>query len=260
MPPNVEDWEHIAAWWDAKQGDDGDPWHRMLIDPVVFRLLGPVSGQAVLDLACGNGYIARRLARQGAKVTGVDASAPIIARARQRGEQAGISITYYVGDAAHLDMLADETFDIAVCNMGLMDIADGEGAIHEVARVLKPSGRCVASICHPCFDTGNASGWAVERMGLTTTVWRKVSRYREVRQDWCWRRTAPDTIWQTKLYHRPLSWYFRAFRAAGLALVALEEPEATEEFIQAEGPQGSWIAEIPLHCVFEARKILSTFD
>ncbi len=39
-----------------QQGDEGDLWHRTLIDPTLLRVLGPLEGQHVLDLACGNGY------------------------------------------------------------------------------------------------------------------------------------------------------------------------------------------------------------
>ncbi|MBI4497758.1 MAG: class I SAM-dependent methyltransferase [Chloroflexi bacterium] len=257
MPVNVEDWEQIAEWYDHKQGDGGDLWHRALIDPAVFRALGAVSGQRVLDLACGNGYLARRLARQGAQVTAVDASAPIIARARAREQQEPLGITYHVADAVHLGILADGSFDAVLCNMGLMDIADAEGAIREVGRVLRPQGRFIASLCHPCFDLETASAWVVEKAGPTTTVWRKVSRYREVFEEQCTWNVGPGAVWRTRIYHRPLSWYVRALRAAGLLLAALEEPEPTEELL-AQDDEGQWIAQVPLHCVIEAWKLAET--
>src|SRR3954452_9076792 len=81
-------WQELASWYDQKQGDGGDLWHRALIDPALFALVGETAGLDVLDLACGNGYIARRLARSGARVTAVDASAPIVelAAARESAE------------------------------------------------------------------------------------------------------------------------------------------------------------------------------
>ena len=59
---------------------------------------------------------------------------------------------------------------------------------------------------------------------------------------------------ETPYYHRQLSWYFRALKAAGLAVVALEEPEPTDEFM-AEASQGPYLREVPLHCVVEARRL-----
>ena len=246
-------WEDMAAWYDEKQGDEGDLWHRSLIDPPLLRLLGSAAGLCVLDMACGNGYLARRFARMGGRVTGVDASAPIIALARGREATAPLGIVYHVADTARLDMLADAEFDAVVCNMALMDIEDAAGAIREAGRVLRAGGRLLATLTHPCFDVPGASAWVVERMDFTTRVWRKVGQYREI--------FSAMTPWQgpsghmlhTPSYHRPLSWYVRTLRAAGFALTAFEEAEPTDEFV-AGSPQAPWIAEIPLHCAIEARK------
>lgn len=46
-----EIWDHVAAWWDRKQGEQNDRWHRALIE----RVLGDVGGLRVLEVACGNG-------------------------------------------------------------------------------------------------------------------------------------------------------------------------------------------------------------
>ena len=59
---------------------------------------------------------------------------------------------------------------------------------------------------------------------------------------------------ETPYYYRPLSWYFRALKAADLAVTAFEEPESTEEFAK-ESPQGAYLPEVPLHCVIEAHKL-----
>jgi len=140
-----------------------------------------------------------------------------------------------------------------VCNMALMDIEDAAGTIREVSRVLRPSGRFVCSLSHPCFDVVGASAWVIERMDFTTTIWRKISRYREFlagRVPW---HAGEDRLAYTPAYHRPLSWYIRTLRGANFVITGFEEPEPTEEFL-AGATSGSWIAEIPLHCVIEARK------
>ncbi len=248
-------WDEMAYWWDEKQGDEGDLWHRALIDPPLIRLAGEVRGLHVLDLACGNGYLSRRFARQGAKVIAVDANAPLIERVRKREEQEPLGITYHVSDAAHLEMLEDGTIDLVICNMALMDIENAAGAIQEVSRVLKTRGRFVASISHPCFDKVNTSGWDIEYIYPTTTIWRKISRYREIAVDDLPWRKVPAKVVITPSYHRPLSWYFRTLRSSGMVVAAFEEPEPTEELLLTNDMQAPWIAEIPLHCVFEAWKI-----
>ena len=249
----IVDWKEMAAWWDKQQGDEGDFWHRTLIDPTLLRVLGSLEGQHVLDLACGNGYIARKLARAGARVTGVDASAPIMEHASSREEREPLGIVYHVAEA-HLDTLDEGTFDAVVCNMALMDIPDAKGALREAARMLRSGGRLVISLPHPCFAVGlYHSGWAVEKFDPETTVWRKVSRYREVFQHPMIWRDDSGGEWYTPGYHRPLSWYLRALRGTGFVVSAFEEPEPTEEFM-AEDSEGAWIEQIPLHCVIEAYK------
>ncbi len=248
-------WEQLAEWYDAKQGDDGDLWHRTLIDPAFLRVVGDVRGLKVLDLACGNGYLSRRYAKAGAKVVGVDGSAPMIERAKAREKGHPLGIEYQVVDAAHMHEFKDATFDLVAANMALMDIQDAEGAIREVGRVLKDRGRFVSSLSHPCFDQGSSSTWLTERFFSGTKAWRKIEHYR--------RPLVDDIPWDvggrtitTPGYHRPLSWYARALREAGLLIRALEEPEPTKEFLDAS-PQGSYMAEIPLHLVIEAVKVKS---
>jgi 2-polyprenyl-3-methyl-5-hydroxy-6-metoxy-1,4-benzoquinol methylase len=59
---NSEIWDRMAAWWNEKRGEESDRWHRTLIDRVLERVLGDVGGLRVLEVACGNGYFARRMA------------------------------------------------------------------------------------------------------------------------------------------------------------------------------------------------------
>jgi ubiquinone/menaquinone biosynthesis C-methylase UbiE len=248
------DWPELAEWYDGKIGDEGDMWHRELIDPTLLALVGEVRGQKLLDLGCGNGYLARRFARQGATVVGVDASAPVVALAEHRERALPLGIRYLVHDASRLPMLPDESFDLVYSNMALMDMPDAASPIRESARVLRPGGRFVASLSHPCFDVPNASSWLTERKDYQSTVSRRVGRYRELFDDLVlWRPTdRPEFL--TRAYHRPLSWYVRALAGAGLAVTAMEEPVGSAEFRTAS-PQGEWIREVPLHLVMSARKM-----
>lgn len=254
-PMSATAWGELAEWYDAKQGDTGDLWHRTLIDPTFLRVVGEVRGLRVLDLGCGNGYLSRRFARAGAVVTGVDGSAPIIERARAHDTRDLLGIDYRVADAAHLALLKNATFDLVTSNMALMDIEDAAGAIREAGRVLRGQGRFVASLSHPCFDQGPSSSWLMERSFDETKVWRKIARYRTPFPDEIPWGIEGRTV-ATTGYHRPLSWYARALRDAGFLIRSLEEPEPTEEFISGS-PQGAYVVEIPLHLVIEAIKVQS---
>ncbi len=255
-------WDEMARWRDARMGERGDLWHRALIDPAVLRLVGRVRGLEVLDLACGNGYLTRRVARRGARrAVGVDVSAPSIELARGRERRRPSGATFRVAEAGRLPF-PPSAFDLVVANMALMDLADARGAVREVARVLRPGGRFVFSISHPCFDLDDRSVWSVER-GFAAdgryrdTVWRKVRGYREeIPSRVPWWVGADRLVW-TRAYHRTLSTYVRYLAGAGLVVARVEEPSPRPEMVRAS-PQGTLLREIPLHLVVEAVRLPPT--
>lgn len=199
----IVDWKEMAAWWDERQGEEGDLWHRTLIDPTLFKVLGPVKGRHVLDLACGNGYIARKLARSGARVTGVDASTPIVEHARSREEREPLRIVYHVADAARLD--GSETLGsmwwYATWPSWTSQTPKGPRGRRPVwcvpVAVLWPASPTPAST-----SASPRPGWVVERVGFETTVFRKVSHYRRVFEHWIPWRGEADQEWWTQTYHR----------------------------------------------------------
>jgi SAM-dependent methyltransferase len=247
-----EGWDEIATWRNRRMGERGDLWHRSILDPTLLHVVGPVRGLRVLDLGCGNGYLARRWARAGAvEVVGVDASEPTLkgARARERAHPTGARFVRH--DAARMSSLTDGHFDLIVAHMSLMDIANGRGTIREVGRLLAPTGRFVFSIAHPCFDVDLRSMWVVEHGVSHDTVFRKVTGYRkehELEVPW---RVSATKVRYTRSYHRPLPTYFRYLRDAGLAVTLMEEPLPGPEALRSS-PQADLMLEIPLHLIVEA--------
>ncbi len=245
-------WDAIARWRDARMGEEGDLWHRALVDPTFLRVVGPVRGRRILDLGCGNGYLTRRWARAGARsVVGVDASRASIALARGREKARPSGARFLRCDSTRLTGIPDGSVDLVASNMALMDLEDAAGSIREVARVLSPTGRFVFSICHPCFDLDDRSMWVVERQLYREQVWRKVSNYREERSvEVPWKISESDWGY-TLTYHRTLATWVRYLRAAGLVVVRMEEPAPLPEVVR-KSPQGRFLLEIPLHLVVEA--------
>jgi SAM-dependent methyltransferase len=251
-------WEALADWRDQRMGEEGDLWHRAIIDPALRRLVGPVRGLRVLDLACGNGYLTRRWAREGAKrAVGIDTSRRSLSFARRRERSRPSGAEFLRRDAGRLTGLGNRSFDIVAANMALMDIRDLRPGLREWARVLAPEGRFVFSISHPCFDLDDRSAWVVERArdenGVSKELlWRKVRQYREeraVRVPW---RISESETGFTVSYHRTLSTYSGLLRSAGFCILRMEEPAPLPEAVR-DSPQGRFMLEVPLHLVVEAR-------
>ena len=63
-------WDEVAEDYHKTVGETGDSYHRTNVNPVIFDILGDIKNHSVLDLACGQGYLSRILARKGARVIG----------------------------------------------------------------------------------------------------------------------------------------------------------------------------------------------
>lgn len=101
---------------------------------VVAGFLAPLGGLRVLDVGTGTGRAALALARRGAVVTGVDASAEMLKVARDRAAAEDVRATFEVGDAHHL-AFADRAFDAAVSLRVLMHTPDWRVCLSELCRV-----------------------------------------------------------------------------------------------------------------------------
>jgi ubiquinone/menaquinone biosynthesis C-methylase UbiE len=117
-----------------------DHWnHNVHYQPVILRAVPPDCG-AALEVGCGDGLLARRLAERCAEVTAIDRDARMIALARERARgQAPGRVTFSEADFLAYP-LADASFDFVCANTALHHMDFG-AALTALARVLRPGGR-----------------------------------------------------------------------------------------------------------------------
>ena len=225
--PIAKQWDDAAeAWADfVRQGKDY--FRDELNNPAAFRLVGNVKGQLVLDLACGEGYNTRMLARKGAKVTGVDFSTKLIDFARMEEARKSLGIDYQVSDAADLSKFPGNYFDVVTCFMALMDIKNYRRAVSDVSRVLKNCGRFVFSIPHPCFELNVDKG---NRIRMTT------SYFRAEEEPVHWKMERLLKPFETTSFHRTLTDYFKVLLKNKLVVRRLVEPRPIRAGIEKFQP------------------------
>jgi ubiquinone/menaquinone biosynthesis C-methylase UbiE len=159
-----------------------DPIHETLV-----REVGDVGGLSVLDVGCGTGDMLRRFAAAGAaRLVGVDASGGMLEVARRLSRSRG-DIKFVESSAEALEFEAG-AFDLVTSCIAFHHFPEPEGALSEMARVLRPGGRLF--ICDMCgegiggrimlaygrmkaaddhyFDRGSLSGM-ISAAGLETT-------------------------------------------------------------------------------------------
>lgn len=130
----VEHNRPAAAMW-STGGDHYDTISFGIADALrhAVQRLAAKEGEEVLDVATGTGWAARLVARSGARVTGVDIAAGLIAAARHRSAHVMPRIEYRVADAERLPF-ADGRFDRVVSTFGVMFAGDHVRAARELAR------------------------------------------------------------------------------------------------------------------------------
>jgi SAM-dependent methyltransferase len=219
-------WDENAAFWDERMGE-GNDFVEVLTWPPTARMLDLKAGERVLDIACGNGLTSRRLAAMGAEVMAVDFSEEMIAHARRRTTDYADRLTFEVLDATDesaLLALGEGRFDAALCAMALFDMAEIDPLMRALRRLLRPAGRFVFSVLHPCFNNSHIVQMAEmeDRDGDIVTVYSvKVSGYLTPGVA---RGAAIGGQPKPQLYfHRPLQVLLGAGFQAGFVVDDLEE-------------------------------------
>jgi SAM-dependent methyltransferase len=209
-----EAWDREAADWIAFARHHDDYAWRFNIP--AFLELVPEAGRLTVDLGCGEGRIARELARRGHRVLGIDSSPTLVEAATTADEP----IKAIEADLTRVP-LEDGAADLAISFMVLQSVDDLDATVREAFRLLTPGGRLCIAIVHPVNSLDDAPGWFNER------------RFEFTRESERGRMTFHDV-------HRPLSAYFAALEAAGLVVEALREPVPGPELLEVRPEAEKW--------------------
>ena len=124
-------WEESASAWIADMGDRGDYGREFVLDPPMTERVRAKKFKTALDVGCGEGRFCRMMRQYGIQTIGIDPTEALIQHARHLDPQGD----YRIGRAEVLDF-PNQTFDLVVSYLTLIDIPDISSAIAEMARVL----------------------------------------------------------------------------------------------------------------------------
>lgn len=213
-------WGKVSGWYRELLASP-HTYQEKVIAPNLLRVAHFTKGERVLDVACGEGYFTRMFEKTGARMTGVDISPELIAVARKFSNES----RFFIAPIERLSFAKDSSFDAAVCVLALQNIEHLNLGIQEVSRVLKPAGRFIIVLNHPCFRIPGRSSWGFDEK--EHVQYRRLDGYlseSKEKIDMYPGKTANGKKPEyTYSFHRPLQVYVKALSAAGFSLTRLEE-------------------------------------
>lgn len=154
-------WEENAEAWTEAVRTGAIESRKLVTDAAIVRAVLAYGPRTVLDVGCGEGWLARVLAGHGIEVVGIDASLPLIEAARKSG---GARFEHY----AYAELSGGSLgapFDTIVCNFSLLE-EDLVPTLATLRQMLRPDGHLLIQTVHPWTASqaeNYEDGWRLER-------------------------------------------------------------------------------------------------
>ncbi|WP_445146977.1 class I SAM-dependent methyltransferase [Dyella sp. Tek66A03] len=197
----LDAWEMNAPAWERAVRDRRIESRRLVTDQAIVDAVLSRSPRKVIDLGCGEGWLARALVGAGVAVVGVDAVPSLVEAARSQGGGDFRLLSYAEVTGGALQ----ERADVVVCNFSLLGEASVGDLLAAVPTLLETGGVLLVQTLHPL---------ALAAAEPYSDGWRDGS------WDGCGEGFGKPAPW----YFRTLGGWLTAFRTAGLELIRIDEP------------------------------------
>lgn len=203
----LESWHANAGRWTAAVRSGTIASRRAGTDSAIVEAVSRLRPDHVLDLGCGEGWLARRLrAEPGCRVTGADGSADLVRTAREADPDGRYLHADYAAIAADPDLLGGP-FDAVAANFALLD--EDPGDLLRALAACAPAGALVIQTVHPwtaCGDGPYADGWREESFagfgGPGGEAWSPMPWYFRTLGSWI--DTLRDGGWRVASLREPI--------------------------------------------------------
>jgi len=215
---NDSSWENSQKWYHELVGPQGHYYHTHVVLPNTLRLLNLNLESSLLDIACGQGVLARSIGKI-SSYTGYDLSPSLIQEAKKLNKQKNAQ--FFVHDATEPLPKTLGTFTHAACLLALQNIPSPAAVFLSIAPYVEEGGRCVFVLNHPCYRIPRMTGWVIDEKKKLQS--RRVDRYMSFQKiPIATNPSKPDSE-NTWSFHFPLSYFCDALNKAGFSIETIEE-------------------------------------
>lgn len=214
-------WEPVQKWYKDIVGDEGHYYHQKIIIPNILRLLNLEleSAPSVLDLACGQGVLARHLPKK-VSYAGLDISPSLIKEAKKQDSSSNHH--YQVADITKSLPLSDRKFSCGTIILALQNIEFPHLVFLNAAKHLQENAQLLIVLNHPCFRIPRQSSWQIDQD--KKLQYRRIDRYFTPMQIPIQAHPSQgNTSTSTLSFHYPLSSFTHWLKEAGFFLEDIEE-------------------------------------
>ena len=252
MGKTKSSWEDVNKWYHTQVGEEGHYYHKNVILPAILPYFSGEGELSLLDLGCGQGILARALPPNFHYV-GIDAAPSLIQAAKSLNKK--LKAQFIAADATKKLPISKTDFSHAAIILALQNMEHQDKAISNAASHLRPGGKLLIVLNHPCYRIPRQSSWGVDEQ--KKMQFRRVEKYMSAIkipiQMHPGKKEKSEETWS---FHHPLSAYSLWLKQAGMVIEEIQElcsdKESTGKAAKMENRSRE---EIPLFLVLCASKL-----
>lgn len=207
-------WESSNQWYQKCVGDKGHYFHKTLIFPLLNKELKITHKSKILDLACGQGVLARNLAKK-TEYCGIDLSKSLIEYAKKHATHP--KHTFLCSDITKSLPVSENFFDYCFIILALQNIETPEKVFKQAHKSLRSGGKLIVVINHPCFRIPRHSSWDMDQKNKIQS--RKMDSYMSsLKIPILTNPSKGEKSTKTFSFHHPLSSYFSWMQKTGFLI------------------------------------------
>jgi ubiquinone/menaquinone biosynthesis C-methylase UbiE len=213
--PEKTHWGNVAIWYD-KTVTNPNSFQNAVIGPNLLRLMNLQKSDVVLDMACGSGFFAQKIALNVAKVVAVDLGLDLINLAKKNNNCPNVEYLYDNAES----WCRGEYDQILIC-LALQNIQHPESVIANFAKMLKKNGKINIVLNHPAFRISQNSEWVWDDQNYCQ--FRRIDKYLSNQKSEIIMNPSNPNSQVTLSFHRPLQFWFKLFAKNNLCVSNMEE-------------------------------------